>query len=339
MSGAMSPGSHWRGCGGVVVVSGQWCCARGPRRAAPAPPAPSLRRLGRGPTGCHRRRRPTAVACVCSRAVRSCCRRLSTFGACRSPTRRWPTPRPSARASCSSTARPPARSVLIVWGDTTRVHYELIVEPGVTTLEQRMQELFPGEDIRVGVADWAVILSGKASTNEVMLRAGELATTEHAGQEGHQHAATARRWRQSAGHASGARGRGEQARPLQSLACRCSPTRAGFTGRSTTQQFAAPDFDDQAGGHRRDGVQRLPEPLLLPAKRGHRRRDEGARAEREPGEPGRAEPDCLQRAGSLGARWRRNSRCPWSAARPATCRSLERIRRAAEVQSRRSPAT
>lgn len=33
---------------------------------------------------------------------------------------------------------------LIVWGETTRVHYELVVEPAVTTLEQRMHELFPG---------------------------------------------------------------------------------------------------------------------------------------------------------------------------------------------------
>ena len=33
---------------------------------------------------------------------------------------------------------------LLLWGDAERVHYELVVEPAVTTLEQKLQELFPG---------------------------------------------------------------------------------------------------------------------------------------------------------------------------------------------------
>lgn len=136
---------------------------------------------------------------------------------------------------------------LILWGDTTRVHYELIVEPGVTTLEQRMQELFPGEDIRVGVADSAVILSGKASTNEVMLRAGELATTsmpdkkvvnmlQLPGGGGSQQVMLQVRVAEV------------NKKAVEELGLSLFATRAGFTGRSTTQQFGAPVFDDQAGG-------------------------------------------------------------------------------------------
>jgi pilus assembly protein CpaC len=66
---------------------------------------------------------------------------------------------------------------LFVWGPTSRVHYELVVEPAVTTLEQRLHELFPGEDIAVSITDGSVILSGRASTNDVMMRAGQIAAT------------------------------------------------------------------------------------------------------------------------------------------------------------------
>ena len=64
---------------------------------------------------------------------------------------------------------------LIVWGAGRREQYDVVVDPGVTTLQQTLQQLFPGEDIRVAVNDDAVILSGQVSTNAVMLRAGEIA--------------------------------------------------------------------------------------------------------------------------------------------------------------------
>ena len=64
---------------------------------------------------------------------------------------------------------------LIVWGNDTRKHYDVVVDPGVTNLQQNFQQLFPGEDINVAVTDEAVILSGSVSSNDVMLRAGELA--------------------------------------------------------------------------------------------------------------------------------------------------------------------
>src|ERR1041384_1689654 len=65
---------------------------------------------------------------------------------------------------------------LIVWGATERRQYDVVVEPGVSTVEQRLQALFPTEDIRVTVAGDALILSGRVSSNDVSLRAAEIAS-------------------------------------------------------------------------------------------------------------------------------------------------------------------
>jgi len=69
----------------------------------------------------------------------------------------------------------PGTVSLIIWGAAERRQYDLVVEPGVSTLEQRLQALFPGEDIRVTATGDAVILSGRVSSNEVALRAAEIA--------------------------------------------------------------------------------------------------------------------------------------------------------------------
>jgi pilus assembly protein CpaC len=69
----------------------------------------------------------------------------------------------------------PGTISLIVWGTTERRQYDIVVEPPVTTLEQRLQSLFPGEDIRVTANDEAIILSGRVSSNTVSLRAEEIA--------------------------------------------------------------------------------------------------------------------------------------------------------------------
>jgi len=70
----------------------------------------------------------------------------------------------------------PGTVSLIIWGATERRQYDLVVEPGVSTLEQRLQALFPGEDIRVTATGDAVILSGRVSSNNVALRVAEIAT-------------------------------------------------------------------------------------------------------------------------------------------------------------------
>jgi pilus assembly protein CpaC len=67
---------------------------------------------------------------------------------------------------------------LILWGaGGERTAYDVVVDPGVPPLQQAFQSLFPGEDIRVSVNEDAIILSGRVSSNDVKLRAGDIAST------------------------------------------------------------------------------------------------------------------------------------------------------------------
>ena len=64
---------------------------------------------------------------------------------------------------------------LIIWGVARRAQYDVVIEPGITTLQQKLQALFPGEDITATLNDDALILSGRISSTAVMLKAGEIA--------------------------------------------------------------------------------------------------------------------------------------------------------------------
>lgn len=140
----------------------------------------------------------------------------------------------------------PGTISLIIWGDSRRVQYDLVVEPPVSTLQQRMQALFPGEDITVNVSDDALILSGRVSSTDVMLRAGEIAQGSSAklklinllqvpgGSESQQVLLQVR-------FAEVNR------RALQELGISLFTSGIGFKGtwgRATTQQFSAPGFDN-----------------------------------------------------------------------------------------------
>jgi len=134
---------------------------------------------------------------------------------------------------------------LIVWGDARREQYDLMVEQGVTALQQQLQTLFPGEDIRVTASDEAIILSGQVSSNPVMLRAGEIAQ------------ATSSKIRvinmlQLPGGAESqqvilqVRFAEVNRRAMTELGVSffTGPTGyKGYVGRATTQQFPAPEFD------------------------------------------------------------------------------------------------
>jgi pilus assembly protein CpaC len=63
---------------------------------------------------------------------------------------------------------------LIVWGATERVQYDVVVEPPVNVLEQQLHQLFPGEDVLITTNADGVVLSGRASSTQVMLRIGEV---------------------------------------------------------------------------------------------------------------------------------------------------------------------
>ena len=72
----------------------------------------------------------------------------------------------------------PGTVSLIIWGaGGSRKQYDIVVDAGVLVLEQQLKTLFPGEDIRVTVNDEALILSGAVSSNTIMLRAAEIASS------------------------------------------------------------------------------------------------------------------------------------------------------------------
>src|SRR5262245_57613521 len=135
---------------------------------------------------------------------------------------------------------------LIVWGADSRKQYDVVVEPSISALEQQLQALFPGEAINVGVSDEAIILSGQVSSTAVMLRAGEIATLSSSkskvinllqvpgGSESQQVMLQVR-------FAEVNR------KALTELGLSLFVNRPTFVGRSTTQQFAAPAFDNDKG--------------------------------------------------------------------------------------------
>ena len=69
----------------------------------------------------------------------------------------------------------PGTISLIIWGAGRRLQYDLVIQAPIPSLEQQLQSLFPGEDIRVSFNDQAVVLSGNVSSNAIMLRAAEIA--------------------------------------------------------------------------------------------------------------------------------------------------------------------
>lgn len=146
--------------------------------------------------------------------------------------------------------RAPGTISLIVWGSDRRTQYDLVIEPAVTTLQQKLRGLFPGEEIEVGITDEAIVLSGRVSSNQVMLRAGEIAQASASklrvinmlqlpgGSESQQvllqvrFAEVNRRALKELGVSffTGITGAGD------------------WTGRASTQQFPGPDFDNDGGG-------------------------------------------------------------------------------------------
>ena len=134
---------------------------------------------------------------------------------------------------------------LIVWGDGRRVQYDISVDAPVTMLQQQLRNLFPGEDIRVTINEEATTLSGRVSSNAVMLwgrrdRRENLSEAESdqpvAGAWWNRHGRCCSRYvlPKSTGRRS--------LKPGVSLFTGVSGYK-DFVGRSTTQQFAAPTFD------------------------------------------------------------------------------------------------
>ena len=143
--------------------------------------------------------------------------------------------------------RAPGTISLILWGPGQRLHYDLVVEPWISTLEQQLASLFPGEDIRLSYSNEAIVMSGEVSNTDIMLRAGEIATLSSSDSN------IINLLRVPGGEIS-------QQVMLQVRFAeinRSALFEAGFTfftnarmlSRTSTQQFAAPDFEGGEGGN------------------------------------------------------------------------------------------
>jgi pilus assembly protein CpaC len=72
--------------------------------------------------------------------------------------------------------KPGTISLIVFRDDTTFVQWDLVVDPAVSLLQRQLQTIFPNEQIQVTETADAVILTGRASSNQIMLAAGNLAT-------------------------------------------------------------------------------------------------------------------------------------------------------------------
>lgn len=137
----------------------------------------------------------------------------------------------------------PGTISLIVWGDSRRVQYDLVVEQPVASLQQQLQALFPGENIQVSMSEDATVLSGQVSSTNVMLRAAEIAQAAGAKR------AVINMLQVPGGSESQqvllqVRFAEVNRRVLTELGTSLFVARGNWTGRATTQQFPAPVFDD-----------------------------------------------------------------------------------------------
>ena len=69
----------------------------------------------------------------------------------------------------------PGTISLIIWGTDRRMQYDLVVQQPIASLEQQLQLLFPNEEIKVALNGDALVLSGRVSSTAVMLRVAEVA--------------------------------------------------------------------------------------------------------------------------------------------------------------------
>ena len=143
----------------------------------------------------------------------------------------------------------PGTISLIIWGVDRRTQHDLVVQQPVPALEQQLQVLFPREDIQVALNGDAVVLSGRVSSTQVMLRVAEVAQAATpkgnvinmltvAGSTDAQQVMLQVRFAEV------------NRRALMEVGSALFTGVDGFkdwVGRSTTQQFPAPDFNNQDG--------------------------------------------------------------------------------------------
>ena len=143
----------------------------------------------------------------------------------------------------------PGTVSLIVWGANTRVQYDVVVEQPISALEQQLHQLFPGEAIQVAINADSVVLSGRVSSTDVMLRAADIARAAAP-------KANVINMLQVPGAADSqqvmlqVRFAEVNRRALTDMGVSFFTGAMGYknwVGRTTTQQYPAPDFDQDDG--------------------------------------------------------------------------------------------
>src|SRR5262249_18125893 len=126
---------------------------------------------------------------------------------------------------------------------------DVVVEQPIPALEQQLHQLFPGENIQVAVNADALMLSGRVSSTSVMLRAAEVARAAAP-------KSNVINMLQVPGAAESqqvmlqVRFAEVNRRALTDLGASFFTGVTGYknwVGRSTTQQFPAPNFDNEKG--------------------------------------------------------------------------------------------
>jgi len=143
----------------------------------------------------------------------------------------------------------PGTISLIVWGNGQRMQYDLVVGQPITPLEQQLRQLFPAETINVAINADAVVLSGRVSSTDVMLRAAEV-TRAAAPKSNVINMLTVPGSNGSKQVMLQVRFAEVNRRALTELGASFFTGVQGYknwTGRTTTQQFPAPDFDNDNG--------------------------------------------------------------------------------------------
>ncbi len=134
-----------------------------------------------------------------------------------------------------------------MWGPTAESQYDLVVEQPVTSLQQNLQMLFPGEDIQVSTSDDSTILSGQVSSTNIMLRAGEIAQAS-ASKRAVINLLQVPGGTESQQVLLQVRFAEVNRRVLQELGVNFFLNKPNWAGSVTTQQFSAPAINDAAGG-------------------------------------------------------------------------------------------
>jgi pilus assembly protein CpaC len=146
---------------------------------------------------------------------------------------------------------------LMVWGANERIQYDIVVEQPISALEQQLHQLFPTEEVQVTTNADGIVLSGRASSTQVMLRIGEVVRAT-------QPKANVINMLQVPGGSDAqqvmlqVRIAEVNRRAVSELGTSLftGPTGAGnWIGRGTTQQFAAPEFKDLERNETATGVE------------------------------------------------------------------------------------